>query len=66
MKDYKFTFTQEEVDAALIQIGARIDSLKDSQLKEGKNGNIKRVLEIEKFMQPIISFKEKLMIERYK
>jgi hypothetical protein len=63
---YKIEFTKEELDGIIIQVGARIDDLKEIQKREGKSGNINRVLEIEKFIQPIISAKDKMMFERYK
>jgi hypothetical protein len=63
---YKIELTKEEIDAAIIQLGARLDALKQVQLEAGKKGNIESVIEIEKFMQPIISAKEKMMSERYK
>ena len=63
---YKLEFTKEEIDATLIQIGARIDDLTRIQKEEAKKENIKRVLEMEEFMKPIISFRQKLMNVRYR
>lgn len=63
---YKVDFTKEEIDAALIQIGARIDALTDLQKQEGKKENIRRVLEIEEALKPIRSFRQKLMDVRYR
>ncbi|OBG93861.1 hypothetical protein A9X05_09160 [Mycobacterium sp. E3298] len=63
---YKVEFTKEEIDASLIQIGARIDDLKKIQKEEAKKENVKRVLEMEEFMKPIISFRQKLMDVRFR
>ncbi|MGM7720640.1 hypothetical protein [Metabacillus sp. Hm71] len=63
---YVIELTKEEVDAGLIQIGARLDALKEIQKEEAKKENIKRVLEIEEFTKPIRSMYEKLQKERYK
>lgn len=65
-KKYTVEFTKEELDALLIQVGARVDSLKQAQKDAGKSENIERVLQLEKFMQPIISGKEKMEKERYR
>lgn len=65
-KVYKVEFTREELDSAIVQIGARIDSLKELQKSAGKKEDIERVLEIEKFIQPIISAKDKMMDELFK
>lgn len=63
---YKVEFTKEEVDAAMIQIGARIDELRKLQKEAGKKEDIGRVLEIEKFIQPIKSFQQKLTDVRFR
>ncbi|MET3209725.1 UNVERIFIED_CONTAM: hypothetical protein ABIC26_002672 [Paenibacillus sp. PvR008] len=63
---YKVDFTKEEMDAAIIQTGARIDALADLQKQEGKKENIQRVLEIEEALKPIRSFRQKLMDVRYR
>jgi hypothetical protein len=62
---YKFEFTKEEVDAAIIQLGCRLDELKLLQKEEAKNENVQRVIELEEFMKPIRSFYEKLLNRRY-
>lgn len=62
---YTLHFTKEELDSAILQIGARIDKLRDIQKEAGKKADIKRVIEMEKFIEPIISVKEKMMNERY-
>lgn len=62
---YSFTLTKEEVDSTLIQMGGRIDELKEMQKKAGKDEDIARVLELENFMKPIISAKDKMMKVRY-
>lgn len=53
--------TKEEINAGLIQIGARIDDLQQIQKSAAKNEDIKRVLELEEFMKPIISLRDKLL-----
>lgn len=63
---YKLEFTKEEIDAGMIQLGARLDALKESQKEEGKNGNIERVLQMEEFMKPIRSMYDKLVLVRFK
>ena len=65
-KKYKVEFTKKEADSISAQISARIDALKELQTEAGKEGNIKRVIELEEFMKPIISAKEKVNRERYK
>ncbi|MFJ3388898.1 hypothetical protein [Lysinibacillus sp. NPDC086135] len=60
------SYTKEELRAILIQLGGRIDDLKGLQVKAGKNGDVSRVLELENFMKPILSGKEKMEIELYK
>ncbi|MCY8228771.1 hypothetical protein MOC30_14370 [Bacillus spizizenii] len=62
---YTLHFTKEELDSAILQIGARIDKLRDIQKEAGKKADIKRVIEMENFIEPIISVKEKMMNERY-
>lgn len=52
--------TEAEAEAIIIQISARLDDLREIQVQEGKRGNIDRVLELEKFMEPIKSGKKKL------
>jgi hypothetical protein len=54
-------FTNEEVKALITQIGARLDDLKAIQKQEAKKENISRVIEIEKFMEPIKSGYQKLI-----
>lgn len=63
---YKLNFTKEELDSLVIQVGARIDHLKELQKKEAKNENVSRVIEIEKFLQPIVSAQEKMINELYR
>ncbi|MED3440256.1 hypothetical protein P4393_12395 [Bacillus subtilis] len=62
---YTIHLTKEELDSAIIQIGARIDELKVVQKEAGKKEDIKRVIDMERFMEPIVSVKEKMMNERY-
>lgn len=59
--NYNLLLTKEEVDALLTQINGRIDSLKALQKEEAKNGRVERVLEIEKFIQPILTGRDKLI-----
>jgi hypothetical protein len=63
---YKVEFTKEELDALLIQICARIDDLKQLQKDEARKENVKRVVEIETFIQPILSGKEKMGEARFR
>lgn len=63
---YKVEYTKEELDALMIQIGGRIDELKELQVTEAKRGDVKRVIEIENLMQPIVSGLRKMTDERYK
>lgn len=63
---YNVEFTREELDALLIQIGSRIDALRQLQKDEAREENVGRVIEIETFIQPIISGKEKMEKELYK
>lgn len=58
---YKVEFTKEEVEAAMIQIGARIDALGDIQKEAGRKEDIARVLQLEEAMKPIKSFRQKLI-----
>lgn len=62
----KVEFSKEELDAAIIQVGARLDALKEIQKEEGKKENIKRVIEMEEFMKPIRSFYDKIFNARFK
>jgi len=66
MKTYKIELTKEEIDAVVIQIGARIDALREIQKREAREENIERVIKMEGFMQPIISAKEKIENAKYK
>lgn len=54
-------FTKEEIEALIIQIGARIDDFQALQKQAGKKEDIKRVLEIEEFLKPIKSGNQKLL-----
>lgn len=54
-------FTSEEIESALIQIGHRLDQLKEIQIKAGKDGDVGRVLSMEDFMKPIKLFRDKLI-----
>lgn len=65
-KDYNVTFNVKEVDIFLIQLSARVDYFKNEQVKAGKNGDIKRVIEIEEGIKPLLSGIKKLENERYK
>ena len=56
----KLELTDEERQILLIQIGARIDHLTNLQREEGKNENIKRVLELEELMKPLRSGYDKI------
>lgn len=62
----KLEFTKEEIDAGMIQLGARLDALKEIQKEEAKNENIERVLQMEESMKPIRSMYDKLMAARFK
>jgi hypothetical protein len=59
-------FTKEELSALVIQVGARIDSLKEKQKQEAKNENVSRVVEIETFLQPILTGYKKMTEQLYK
>lgn len=62
---YRIKLTEDEMDAIITQLGARLDELSMTQTREAKNGNVSRVLELEEFMKPIVSGKQKLEKERY-
>ncbi|MGE6627891.1 hypothetical protein [Bacillus pumilus] len=61
METISVDLTKEEAKALLTQINARIDSLKELQLKAGKSEDIKRVIELEEFMKVIIFGRDKIM-----
>lgn len=63
---YKVEFTKAEAESIMIQIGARIDKLREIQKNEARNENIERVIQMEEFLKPIISAKEKVEKEFYK
>lgn len=57
----KVVFTKEEIRALLIQINARIDDLKQIQKQEAQDGNVKRVIEMEEAIEPILSGRDKML-----
>lgn len=59
-------FTKDELRALVVQVGARIDHLKEEQKQAGKNEDVRRVVEIENFLQPIVSGYNKMTGELYK
>lgn len=59
-------FTKEELSALVIQVGARIDYLKEEQKKAAKNEDVQRVIEIETFLQPILAGYKKMTEQLYK
>lgn len=63
---YNIELTKEEIDILIIQVGARITSLKNIQLENAKAGNVERVLEIEDGIKLITSGYSKMMEVRYK
>lgn len=65
MSSYNIILTKEELEALLIQVSSRIDSLKELQLTAGEKGKIERVIELENHMKPIISGKNKLQDALY-
>ena len=56
----KVELTNEERNAIILQVGARIDHLMNLQREEGKKENIKRVLELEELMKPLRSGYDKI------
>lgn len=63
---YTLQFTKEELDISITQLGARIDHLKALQVDAGKAGNVGRVVELEEYMKPLISAKDKMLQEMLK
>lgn len=59
-------FTKEELRALVVQVGARIDHLKEEQKIAGKNEDVRRVVEIETFLQPILTGYNKMTEQLYK
>lgn len=59
-------FTTEELSALVVQVGARIDHLKEEQKKAAKNEDVRRVIEIETFLQPILAGYSKMTEQLYK
>lgn len=59
-------FTKEELSALVTQVGARIDHLKEEQKQAAKNEDVRRVIEIETFLQPILAGHKKMTEQLYK
>ena len=59
-------FTKEELNALVVQVGARIDHLKEEQKRAAKNEDVRRVIEIETFLQPILAGYNKMTEQLYK
>lgn len=59
-------FTKDELRALVVQVGARIDHLKEEQKQAAKNEDVRRVIEIENFLQPIVSGYNKMTEQLYK
>ena len=64
-KEYAVSFTKSEIDMLILQLGARVDEFKEMQLTAGKNGDIKRIIEIENGIVPLLSGINKLQEVRY-
>jgi hypothetical protein len=66
VKTYKIEITKEEIEAGIIQLGARLDYLAEQQKIAMKHGDAERVVEIHEFTIPIRNLKNKLANERYR
>lgn len=53
--------TKEEISSAIIQLGARIDSLKGIQKDYALKGNVEEVLSMEKFISIVVNTQNKMM-----
>lgn len=60
VKKYTLELEKEEMEIALTQLGARIDSLIILQKKEAKLQNISRVIELEEYLNIMRSIQEKM------
>lgn len=62
---YTIEFTENELDLAIIQLGARLTYLKNHQKDESKKGNVARVIELEGFIKVIQTAYNKMLNTRY-
>lgn len=65
-KEYTVNLSKSEIDMLILQLGARVDDFKEMQLVAGQKGDIKRVLEIENGIIPLVGGLKKLQEVRYR
>lgn len=65
-KKYKLEFSKEEMDILILQVGARLDYFEQLQMQEARNGNVKRVIGIEKNVEPLKTALNKIRECRYR
>ena len=64
-KEYCVKLSKSEIDMLILQLGARVDDFKEMQVIAGKEGDIKRVIEIENCIVPLVSGVKKLQEVRH-
>lgn len=63
---YNVEFNKEEIDAAILQIGARIEVLKEILEFAVRKNDVKGVLEYEGLIKVVGSARSKMVAARYK